>query len=229
MSNSCGCGCGQDPGVWEATDRSQGRIKGEPKRFLLNHDKRLLKGERNVHYKPDKWDEVEGPLDTPCHVWKLAKVRGYPVEGVSGEKRIVKVHVRRWTDKHGPIPEGKELHHRCLNKDCVNPDHCEPLTRAEHAAEHKRLRAEAAQTQSDTERPIMEIEYTEFSREKYLRDKLMEVERAHYMMSNYDLDDKALRNLDGGYRQTPEELEQLIVKYREELARVQEEVPEDSD
>lgn len=34
----------------------------------------------------------------------------------------------------GCVPEGKELHHTCWNKKCVNPDHCVPLTRDEHRA-----------------------------------------------------------------------------------------------
>ncbi|PLS82281.1 MAG: hypothetical protein CYG60_24755 [Actinobacteria bacterium] len=27
----------------------------------------------------------------------------------------------------GPIPNGKELDHLCRNRDCVNPDHLEPV------------------------------------------------------------------------------------------------------
>jgi hypothetical protein len=32
----------------------------------------------------------------------------------------------------GPIPEGMELHHKCRIRDCVNPDHLEPIEREEH-------------------------------------------------------------------------------------------------
>jgi hypothetical protein len=42
----------------------------------------------------------------------------------------------------GPKPQGKDAHHTCLNGSCVNPEHLEWLTRSEHLAEHRRLRAE---------------------------------------------------------------------------------------
>jgi len=32
----------------------------------------------------------------------------------------------------GPIPEDHDLHHKCENKRCINPDHLEPLTRLAH-------------------------------------------------------------------------------------------------
>ncbi len=33
----CECGCGEEAGIYTATNRSLGYIKGAPKRFLLNH------------------------------------------------------------------------------------------------------------------------------------------------------------------------------------------------
>jgi HNH endonuclease len=38
----------------------------------------------------------------------------------------------------GPIPEGMELDHLCRVRDCVNPEHLEPVTREENWARHKR-------------------------------------------------------------------------------------------
>lgn len=32
----------------------------------------------------------------------------------------------------GPIPKGRELHHHCSMKRCVNPWHLQPMTRSEH-------------------------------------------------------------------------------------------------
>lgn len=33
----------------------------------------------------------------------------------------------------GPIPENYDVHHRCENRGCVNPDHLMAVSRAEHA------------------------------------------------------------------------------------------------
>jgi hypothetical protein len=43
----------------------------------------------------------------------------------------------------GDIPDGHVLHHECENPGCVNPDHCTPLTPAEHLALHRELAAVA--------------------------------------------------------------------------------------
>jgi hypothetical protein len=41
-------------------------------------------------------------------------------------------HRLGWRLLRGPIPEGKELHHRCGVFACWNPDHLEPATHAEN-------------------------------------------------------------------------------------------------
>lgn len=35
---SCQCGCGQEAGTWTRTDRSRGRVAGEPRRFIQGHN-----------------------------------------------------------------------------------------------------------------------------------------------------------------------------------------------
>jgi hypothetical protein len=32
----------------------------------------------------------------------------------------------------GPVPDGFDVHHTCLTRRCVNPDHLESVTRAEN-------------------------------------------------------------------------------------------------
>ena len=41
----------------------------------------------------------------------------------------------------GPVPVGHVLHHTCRNHGCVNPDHLEPLTSADHTRLHAQERA----------------------------------------------------------------------------------------
>jgi hypothetical protein len=41
-------------------------------------------------------------------------------------------HRLGWKLLRGPIPAGKELHHRCGVYACWNPDHLEPVTHAEN-------------------------------------------------------------------------------------------------
>lgn len=47
-----------------------------------------------------------------------------------------KAHRVMWEMKNGEVPKGKELHHKCEEKRCVNPDHLECLTRREHVEKH---------------------------------------------------------------------------------------------
>lgn len=41
-----------------------------------------------------------------------------------------------WEFKFGPIPKGLELHHKCENRKCVNPDHLELTTHKQHQMKH---------------------------------------------------------------------------------------------
>jgi hypothetical protein len=49
---------------------------------------------------------------------------------VSGKRRLV--HRMAWIDKHGPIPEGQEVRHKCDNRLCCNVDHLELGTRSDN-------------------------------------------------------------------------------------------------
>ena len=52
--------------------------------------------------------------------------------GRIGTARDSYTHRLGWKLLRGPIPDGKELHHRCGVYACWNPDHLEPVTHAEN-------------------------------------------------------------------------------------------------
>lgn len=63
-------------------------------------------------------------IKTPggCVVWTGNKNnRGYGVVKV-GRKKL-QAHRFVWEQKHGPIPDGMCVCHKCDNTECVNPDH----------------------------------------------------------------------------------------------------------
>lgn len=71
------------------------------------------------------WDFVQ---QTPlCWLWRgplTDKGYGY----ISFGRKNVGAHVVSYSIIRGPVPEGLELDHLCRIRDCVNPDHLEPVT-----------------------------------------------------------------------------------------------------
>lgn len=72
---------------------------------------------------------------TPCWIWQNPLDQyGYGrvmvwQDGRSWCRRAHRLAYALWV---GPIPEGRELHHRCEVRACLNPDHLQPVTRREH-------------------------------------------------------------------------------------------------
>lgn len=63
-----------------------------------------------------------------CWLWTGAiQSRGYGSFGI-GDKRTETAHRIAYLTFVGPIPDGLELDHLCLNKRCVRPDHLEAVT-----------------------------------------------------------------------------------------------------
>lgn len=68
-----------------------------------------------------------------CWIWMGGRhKRGYGI--FSGLDWGHKAHRFSFMEFNGPIPEGKEPHHHCNVRPCVNPDHLEALTHKENLA-----------------------------------------------------------------------------------------------
>lgn len=71
--------------------------------------------------------DIEKPAGVSgCWLWRGGKNRdGY---GQNSEP----VHRRAYRWMVGPVPVGMELDHLCRTRNCVNPHHLEPVTKAEN-------------------------------------------------------------------------------------------------
>lgn len=66
-----------------------------------------------------------------CWFWLAAKDGvGYGISTANG--KTLRAHRVSWLIAYGELPKGKDLHHICENKDCVNPRHLTPLDHAYH-------------------------------------------------------------------------------------------------
>jgi len=124
----CECGCGQPAPIAARTDRKHGWVKGQPKRYILGHINRTRT--RTAIDSSDYTVEDRG-FETPCWIWAGAgNGHGYGRRQIRG--RTFMAHRLSYEQARGPIPAGLELDHLCRVTMCVNPDHLEPVTRAEN-------------------------------------------------------------------------------------------------
>lgn len=80
---------------------------------------------------------IEFPFDTrvnkteSCWIWTgPVQSAGYGIHSQHGLQFLA--HRFSYVRVKGIIPFGKDLHHRCRNKICVNPDHLEIVSRKYH-------------------------------------------------------------------------------------------------
>lgn len=62
----------------------------------------------------------------------IRKKSGYGAAGRHGY-----AHRYFYRELVGPIPEGLHIDHLCMNKQCVNPKHLEPVTPGENARRYR--------------------------------------------------------------------------------------------
>lgn len=69
--------------------------------------------------------------NTGCWLWHgMVNARGYGC--IAHKERMYRAHRVLYEREVGPIPSGLTLDHLCQNKQCVNPEHLEPVTAAEN-------------------------------------------------------------------------------------------------
>lgn len=76
-------------------------------------------------------------IDTAgCWIWTgSTRKAGYGQIWTSvadGPRRLLSTHRAMYELTRGPIPDGMDLDHLCRVPLCMNPDHLEPVTRAEN-------------------------------------------------------------------------------------------------
>lgn len=84
-------------------------------------------------YTPERFDAKVQYPETPdgCWIWTGARsTTGYGHTTIRG--KYWGAHRISYEAHVGPIPEGLDLDHLCRVRECVRPDHLEPVTRAEN-------------------------------------------------------------------------------------------------
>jgi hypothetical protein len=94
------------------------------------------------------WRETEDG----CWEWQHPVSEGrYPTMRCG--KNSVRAHRFAFEVAFGPISKGADIHHRCGNKLCVNPNHLEMVSRQAHSSRHSRLSPEAVRQIRSEYRP----------------------------------------------------------------------------
>lgn len=143
MDGLCQCGCGQPAPIAKRTVTSRGRVAGQPLRFIRGHNSRGM--DRSKPYIEERYALEDRGFKTECWIWLLKRngTNGYGVLRVGGKEWLA--HRWHYEQAKGPIPEGLQLDHLCRVRECVNPDHLEPVTPQENSRRSRATKLSAEQ------------------------------------------------------------------------------------
>ena len=132
-SGLCMCGCGQETGLTRSP-------YGHHYRYVFGHN-----AIKPVASEEDYAVEDRG-YESPCWTWRGDIDRnGYGLI-YRGRARSVLAHRSYYIHYFGDIPEKMDVHHRCTQKDCVNPDHLQVVNRKDHLRLHRDMAKESAES-----------------------------------------------------------------------------------
>lgn len=108
----CKCGCGGKTPLAKFTYRSRGQVKGMPTLYIVGHQNKSR----------TQW-KVRVDKITGCHIWLGSKRSGTEYGEVRRDGKLLYAHRVAYERKHGPIPSGMKVLHRCDNPPCVYDGH----------------------------------------------------------------------------------------------------------
>lgn len=113
------------------TSRSDRRVTALPANGQPDRFRRSARMFLDPRLPTRFWSKVL-PVDGGCWIWIAAlSDGGYGYYGIE-QGRCAYAHRVAYSVLVGPIPPALDLDHLCRNRDCVNPDHLEPVTRQEN-------------------------------------------------------------------------------------------------
>lgn len=71
------------------------------------------------------WDHVDVVVESGCWLWRGHAVKGYA--RVRWAKQHILVHRWMFANYVRPLEDWEEVHHRCRNSLCINPEHLEAV------------------------------------------------------------------------------------------------------
>lgn len=78
-----------------------------------------------------------------CWLWCAGLSKGYAVFNLGKTRAGYRLSYMWFV---GPIQKGNDVHHKCGNKNCVNPSHLESVTRGWHIAKTEKRYANSEKT-----------------------------------------------------------------------------------